>query len=191
MRSLVYMLIVAFSTQLHAAQGIPAVPQIPAFLPMAHTVPQSQTTPIDGEWVITSIGKRIRIQAGRAYAIDSWAHLFVLKINPMMVVIKDITRTGPGEYSGQDLPLMGAWQARLATDGNLNVTVRTALGPIRYALMPVRADDQAAFENERRGRDYQPQPAAEQPERYYEPDSEDVYEDDLVSEDESADWDGW
>lgn len=138
------------------------MPEIPAFLPMAHTVPQGAVTPIDGEWVVTSIGKRIRIQAGRAYALDSWLHLFVLKIQPMMVVIKDIRRTQPGQYSGQDLPLMGAWTARLGPDGTLSVNVQGALGPAQYTLMPVSQDNPQAFAEEKRG-NYQPAQIEEKP----------------------------
>ncbi len=122
------------------------MPQIPAFLPMANTVPTTSALPIDGEWMVTSIGKRVRVQAGRAYALDPWVHLFVLQIQPMMVVIKDIRETGSGEYAGSDLPLMGPWQAQLANDGTLNVSVQTAMGPARYAMMPVRMDDQSAFD---------------------------------------------
>ncbi|NOX69587.1 MAG: hypothetical protein GXP15_10405 [Gammaproteobacteria bacterium] len=131
------------------------IPRIPEFLPMAHTIPQTQASPIDGEWVITSIDKRIRIQAGRAYAVDPWLHMFILKIQPMMVVIKDITRTQPGQYSGQDLPLMGAWSARLGSDGTLSVSVNGALGPAQYSLMPISQDDPRAFAKEKRG-NYKP-----------------------------------
>ena len=144
------------------AQAQQPMPEIPAFLPMAHTVPQGEVTPIDGEWVVTSIGKRIRIQAGRAYALDSWLHLFVLKIQPMMVVLKDIRRTQPGQYTGQDLPLMGAWNARLGPDGTLSVNVQGALGPAQYTLMPVSQDDPQAFAQEKRG-NYQPAQIEEMP----------------------------
>lgn len=72
------------------------IPQIPAFLPMAHTVAKTQPMPIDGTWTISATGKQIRIEGGRAYAVDPWVHLFVLKIQPNMVVIKDIKPTGPG-----------------------------------------------------------------------------------------------
>lgn len=138
------------------------MPEIPAFLPMAHTVPQGEVSPIDGEWVITAIGKRIRIQAGRAYAIDPWLHLFVLKIQPMMVVIKDIRRVQPGQYTGQDLPLMGAWRASLGPDGTLSVSVQGAFGPVQYVLMPISQDDPQAFAQEKLG-NYQPTQIEEQP----------------------------
>lgn len=127
------------------------VPQIPAFLPMSYTVPQTQASPIDGEWVINTIGKRIRIQGGRAFAVDSWLHMFVLKVEPMMVVIKDITRIGPGQYRGEDLPLVGKWNAQLNPDGTLTVNVASILGPVKYALMPLSQDDPQAFADEKSG----------------------------------------
>ena len=128
------------------------IPQIPAFLPMANTVPPGKVTPIDGEWVISSLSKRIRIQAGRAFAVDPWTHMFVLKIQPFMVVIKDIVRVGPGQYQGQDLPLLGQWNAQLSPDGTLNVTVAGSLGPVNYALMPLSQDDPRAFRAEKAGK---------------------------------------
>ena len=132
--------------------AIPEIPQIPAFLPMMHTVPAGETTPIDGEWIVTSINKRIRIQAGRAYAVDPWVHLFVLKIQPLMVVLTDIRRVGSGEYSGQDLPLMGGFTARLDSSGNLSVSVAGALGPANYTLAPISQDDPQLFNDEKNGR---------------------------------------
>ena len=115
------------------------VPQIPAFLPDRYSVAKSQPLPIDGVWLVNTIRKKIRIEAGRAYAVDSWLHLFVLKVMPDMVVIKDVQRTGPGQYIAQDLPLMGAATMQLDAQGNLAVTVQGALGPARYVLQRLEA----------------------------------------------------
>ena len=122
------------------AQPMGQLPEIPAFLPMAHTVPASTPMSIDGVWRITSMGKRIRIEGGRAYAIDSWLHLFVLKIQPNMVVIKNIRSAGRGRFSGDDLPLMGKWQATRSSTGALEVTVAGTFGPVRYRMEPIRLD---------------------------------------------------
>lgn len=127
------------------------IPQIPAFLPSMTDVPMTEKLPIDGEWVVNTIRKRIRIEGGRAYAVDPWVHLFVLKVEPLMVVIQDIKRTGPGQYSAQDLPLMGAWTAQIQPDGSLKVSVAGALGPANYSLIPVRMDDQQSFDLEKAG----------------------------------------
>jgi len=133
------------------AQGIPT---IPAFLPTTAAVPAGAAMPIDGEWTIAALGKRIRIEAGRAYAVDPWLHAFVLQIQPGMVVIQNLQRTAPGRYSGDDLPLMGRFDAQMdTTTGVLNVTVASVLGTIRYQLLPSSLDDQARFDAERRGED--------------------------------------
>ena len=122
------------------AQQAAQIPEIPAFLPMAHTIPAGSPSAIDGTWRISSLGKRIRIEGGRAYALDSWLHLFVLKIQPNMVVIKNIRRVGRNKYSGEDLPLMGKWQAIKDTSGALTVSVAGVLGPVQYRLEPVGHD---------------------------------------------------
>jgi len=127
------------------------IPQIPAFLPMASAVPMTVKTPIDGEWVIDIIGKRIRIEAGRAYAVDPWLHAFVLKIQPGMVVVKDMRRVANGQYEANDLPLMGRWVARLNPSGMLNVNVAGVLGPVNFNLQPIRLDNPTAFEAEKMG----------------------------------------
>lgn len=142
------------------------IPQIPAFLPISTDVPMTEKLPIDGEWMISTIRKRIRIEGGRAYALDPWLHLFVLKVEPLMVVIQDFQRTGPGQYTAYDLPLMGNLTATLQPDGSLKVSVAGALGPASYSLIPVRMDDQYSFDLEKRGQyvpgagapGYQPQP---------------------------------
>ncbi len=74
------LLLSASFTSAHA-QG--QVPQVPAFLPNETDVPMGQKLPIDGDWIISTIHKRIRIEGGRAYALDPWVHLFVLKIEPL------------------------------------------------------------------------------------------------------------
>jgi hypothetical protein len=147
------------------AQG--QIPQVPAFLPNAMDVPIGQKLPIDGDWIISTIRKRIRIEGGRAYALDPWVHLFVLKIEPLMVVLKDIQRTGPGQYTGQDLPLIGRFTAALAADGSLSVSVAGAVGPARYSLIPARLDDPQSFALERSGQYAQPAPNQAPPPQAY------------------------
>lgn len=121
--------------------------QMPAFLPMADSVPRSETLDIDGVWRVNTIGKRIRIEGGRAYAVDDWLHLFTLHVQPNMVVIKNIQEDGMGGYTGEDLPLMGKWQAKPAADGGLDVFVAGALGPASYRLLPVETADAPGFDD--------------------------------------------
>lgn len=142
--------IALFATSIGSAQA-QTIPEIPAFLPDVASVPASQSTPIDGEWRIDSIRKRIRIEDGRAYAVDPWLHLFTLRIQPRMVVISDISRTDTRTYIGQDLPLVGQWNAQLMPDGTLVANVAGVLGPARYTLSPISLDDRASFEAEKQG----------------------------------------
>ncbi|MFV1921718.1 MAG: hypothetical protein ACMZ63_03780 [Methylotenera sp.] len=122
------------------AGGIPNIPQIPAFLPTVDNVAATKPMPLDGTWLITSIGKKIRIESGRAYAVDGWLHLFTLKIQPGMVVIKNISPTSAGQYTGEDLPLLGKWDAKVQPNRNLAVNVAGTLGPVNYTLVPVQLD---------------------------------------------------
>lgn len=135
-----------------AQSTLPAIGEIPAFLPLAHSVaPLEQAMPLDGVWNITSINKRIRFDRGRVYAVDSWLHLFVLKIQPNMVVMKDVSRTGAGEYTSNDLPLMGKAVLKANADGNLHVSVASVLGPVKYLLAQVDLDDRGWFNRDRKG----------------------------------------
>lgn len=124
------------------------VPQMPAFLPDRYSVPRSSATPVDGVWMISSIRKKIRLEQGRAVVIDPWLHMFVLKVQRDMVVMKDMQRSEPGVYTAYDLPLLGESTMRLAADGNLDVMVKGTLGPARFRLIRREVDDEQAFARE-------------------------------------------
>lgn len=115
------------------------VPQIPAFLPDKYSVARGEALPIDGLWLVSSIRKKIRIEQGRAYAVDPWLHLFVLKVQPDMVVMQNFRRTDAGSYAADDLPLMGPALLTVNAKGNLDVSVQGALGPAKYALVRLEA----------------------------------------------------
>jgi hypothetical protein len=119
-----------------------------AFLPDRSAVPQSGPLPIDGVWTISTISKRIRIDRGRAYAVDPWVHLFVLKVQPGMVVLRKFRRVGPGKYGAEDLPLQGPASMQLQPDGNISVTVQGAFGPAYYSLIQTEIDDPVALDAE-------------------------------------------
>ncbi|MEL7108990.1 MAG: hypothetical protein AAGJ68_08115 [Pseudomonadota bacterium] len=112
------------------------VPQLQAFLPHKASVPATSEMEIDGIWTVSTIGKKIRIDRGRAYAVDPWLHMFTLKVQPDMVVIQNIMQTEEGTYIGDELPLMG--KATLVENGSgaLDVSVQGALGPVTYQLIP-------------------------------------------------------
>lgn len=115
------------------------VPEIPAFLPDKYTVQAADPLAIDGVWMISSLRKKIRIDQGRAYAVDPWLHMFVLRVMPDMVVMQNMRRTGEGRYEADDLPLMGPAVMDLDPKGNLNVTVQGAFGPVKYGLVRLEA----------------------------------------------------
>jgi len=122
--------------------------QINAFLPDKSEVPLTGPLPIDGVWTVSTIGKRIRIDGGRAYAVDPWIHLFVLKVQPDMVVLRNFRRIGPGKYTAEDLPLQGPATMQLQPDGTVSVTVQGAFGLAYYSLIQTVADDPVALDAE-------------------------------------------
>ena len=124
------------------------VPQIPAFLPDKYSVEENAALPIDGVWSISTIRKKIRIEKGRAYALDPWLHMFVLKVQPDMVVLQNFQRTSAGVFTADDLPLVGPATFRLRPDGNMDVTVQGVLGPVSYKLIKRETDDSYAFDSE-------------------------------------------
>ena len=146
------------------AAGAAGVPQIPAFLPDKYSVPETEPLPIDGVWMISTIGKRIRIESGRAFAIDPWLHLFVLKVQPDMVVMQNFRRTGTaGQFTADDLPLQGVATFQLQPNGNLKASVQSMFGPVPYELIrkePAFPDALGAEIAAMTGGTYAPPPAA-------------------------------
>lgn len=126
----------------------PAAAQVPALLPSRDDVPESEPLPIDGVWTISLLGKRIQIERGRAFAVDPWLHLFVLQVQPDMVVLRNFQRTGAGRYTADDLPLLGPAALELQSDGSIRVSVKGVLGPITYVLTRQSSDDPTSFEAE-------------------------------------------
>ncbi len=139
------------------------IPQIGAFLPDKYDVPETESLPIDGVWLISANRKKIRIEKGRAYAVDPWLHLFTLKIQPDMVVLQNFSRVGPGHYVADDLPLLGPAKFRLLPNGNMKVSVQGTLGPVSYTLIKRKYDDDARMQAEllamKNGEDIAPAPA--------------------------------
>lgn len=124
------------------------IPNIPAFLPDKYSVARSEPLPIDGVWLISTIKKKIRIEQGRAYAMDPWLHMLVLKVQPDMVVMQNFRRTGAGTYQADDLPLLGPATMTLNGEGNLDVSVQGKLAPVRYGLVRLEAQYPEALAHE-------------------------------------------
>lgn len=116
-----------------AAAGIP---QMDAFLQYETQVPPTEALPIDGDYTISTLGKRIRIDRGRSYALDPWTHAMTLKIRPNMVVAKDFRQVSATEYTSQDLPLLGTATMKVQPDGRIAVSV-ASIPPYNYFLLPV------------------------------------------------------
>lgn len=124
------------------------IPNIPAFLPDKYSVARSEALPIDGVWLISTIKKKIRIEQGRAYAVDPWLHMLVLKVQPDMVVMQNFRRSDAGTYQADDLPLLGPATMKLNGEGNLDVSVQGKLGPVRYGLVRLEAQYPEALAHE-------------------------------------------
>ncbi len=114
---------------------------IDGFLPYQHDVAEQDALPIDGIWKISTIGKRIRIRKGRAYAVDGWTHALVLKILPEMVVLRDMKRVAPGKYEAADLPLAASADMELRANGSILVTAKSFPFPVKYTLLRETLDD--------------------------------------------------
>ena len=116
----------------------------PAAFPRANEVVLGQALPIDGEYRISTLNKRILIERGRAVVLEGWRHLFLFTVEPGMVVIKDIRQVDGQNYQGYDFGLNAEWRAQHnPSKGSYNVVVKGPLGDYRYELLPVNADDQS------------------------------------------------
>lgn len=115
----------------------PVQAQVPAFLPNKDDVPQSEAMEIDGDWRVNTIGKVIRIERGRAYAVEGWTHALVLKVQPDMVTIRNIRKVTEAKFTGDDLPLMGRVTMRLVGPDRIEASVPGLFGPLRYTLTRV------------------------------------------------------
>ncbi|MEM1036688.1 MAG: hypothetical protein AAGI14_08005 [Pseudomonadota bacterium] len=123
-----------------AAAGIP---QMDAFLEYETQVPPTEALPIDGDYTISTLGKRIRIDRGRSYALDPWTHAMTLKIRPNMVIGKDFRQISATEYTSQDLPLLGTATMLVQPDGRIDVSV-ASIPPYKYTLLPVNGPSTTA-----------------------------------------------
>ncbi|MEO0690545.1 MAG: MAC/perforin domain-containing protein [Pseudomonadota bacterium] len=115
----------------------PVSAQIPAFLPNKETVAPGEPMAIDGDWHVNTIDRVIRIERGRAYAVEGWTHAFILSVQPDMVTIRNIQQVNETEYVGDDLPMMARVTLRVVSPDRIEATVPGLLGPARYTLTRV------------------------------------------------------
>lgn len=111
------------------------IPQMDAFLPYAAQVPPSESLPIDGDWTVSTIGKTIRIEGGRAIAIDPWTHAMTLKVRPNMVVMRDIKQISDTHYTAYNLPIPGETELIRQPDGTIAATVN-GIPRYQFVLIP-------------------------------------------------------
>lgn len=117
-------------------------------LPSRYDIERGPALPIDGVWTLSTNGKRLRIEGGRVFAVDSWVHLIVARVYTDQVVMRDLVRSDPGIYAARDILIGGDAKLRLRDDGNLDVRVATFPVPVDFRLIREGVDDQQAFENE-------------------------------------------
>ena len=115
----------------------PVSAQIPAFLPNKTSVPAGEAMEIDGDWRVNTINKVIRIEGGRAYAVEGWTHAFVLRVQPDMVTIRNIRRVDDTTIVGDALPMMGQVTMNLGPPDRIEASVPGLFGPARYTLTRV------------------------------------------------------
>ena len=132
------------------------VPKVKAFLPMSYNVPPTEAMPLDGVYMITGMDKRIRIEKGRSFAVDSWMVMMVLEVRPNMVITKDIVPAAPGKYIGYNLTFRKEETFEVTAAGGVESTV----GGARFTLIPLQLDNPAWFDQEMVAAGFKPVPNA-------------------------------
>lgn len=125
----------------------PALQAWDAKLPQLIGVPATQSTAIDGVWRLATNKARIRIEAGRAYALDPWVYLLLWQVKPQMVVMRNFREAAIGRFDADDLLLAGPATLTLINPDQLRVEVRGALAPVTYKLQLVEAADSSALKH--------------------------------------------
>ncbi len=119
----------------------PWIISLGAALPDRYGVDIGPRQPIDGIWRISTNDKRLRIERGRAFAVDGWNHALLFRVEPEQVTMVDIRRDEDGAYLGRDILLNGDAKMTLRDDGNLDVTVGTFPFPVSFVLIREALDD--------------------------------------------------
>ncbi len=120
-------------------------------LPDRYAVAAGEALPIDGVWRLSTNGKRMRFDKGRAFAVDGWNFSLVIRVEPEQVTMLDIVREEPGLYAGQDILLGAPAKLTLRGDGNLDVSIATFPFPVNFTMKRVALDDPAMLDAEQPG----------------------------------------
>lgn len=119
----------------------PWIISLGAALPGRYAVDLAQPLPIDGIWRISTNDKRLRIERGRAFAVDGWNHALLFRVEPDQVTMVNMREGEAGVYLGRDILLNGDARMTVRADGNLDVKVATFPFPIEFVLIRVALDD--------------------------------------------------
>lgn len=126
----------------------PWIISLGAALPNRYAVDIGAPLPIDGVWRISTNDKRLRIERGRAFAVDGWNHALLFRVKPEQVVTINLRQSERGVYLGRDILLNGDTELRLRADGNLDVSVGTFPFPVKFVLIREALDNPEAIEAE-------------------------------------------
>ncbi|MEM7689371.1 MAG: caspase family protein [Pseudomonadota bacterium] len=123
----------------------PWIISLGAALPDRYAVDYGEPLPIDGIWRISTNDKRLRIERGRAFAVDGWNHVLLFKVKPDQVTMTNLREEEAGRYLGRDILLNGDAVLTLREDGDLDVTVALFPFPAKFVLYREGLDDPEAF----------------------------------------------
>ncbi|MEL7320195.1 MAG: caspase family protein, partial [Pseudomonadota bacterium] len=119
----------------------PWIISLGAALPNRYAIDLADPLPIDGIWRISTNNKRLRIERGRAFAVDGWNHAVVFKVKPEQVTMVNVREAEPGRWLGRDILLNGDAEMTLRKDGNLDVKVKLFPFPAKFQLIREGLDD--------------------------------------------------
>ncbi|MEM7702149.1 MAG: caspase family protein [Pseudomonadota bacterium] len=123
----------------------PWIISLGAALPNRYAVDLGEPLAIDGVWRLSTNGKRMRIERGRAFAVDGWNFGLVFKVKPEQVTMVNLRESEPGVYEGRDILLNGDSQLTLRADGNLDVRIGTFPFPTKFVMIREGLDDPDAL----------------------------------------------
>lgn len=123
----------------------PWIISLGAALPNRYAVDLAEPLAIDGVWRISTNNKRLRIERGRAFAVDGWNHVLLFKVKPDQVTTINLRQAEPGRWLGRDILLNGDTELTLREDGDLDVTVKTFPFPAKFKLLREGLDNPDAL----------------------------------------------
>ena len=126
----------------------PWIISLGAALPDRYAIDLGARMPMHGVWRISTNDRRLRIERGRAFAVDGWNHALLFRVEPEQVTMVDVRREDPGVFLSRDILLNGDARMTLRADGNLDVTVGTFPFPVSFVLIREALDDPAALARE-------------------------------------------